>query len=303
MFATFQSYLFESQAKFLDLAPRIQQESVGFLEEIGVSTSPTVLHVVKHLLHCASTNTPVNKDVYRVLNDSAEDKSILLLKNSPCLMLPNSTFVRPDQVFWGAHPFGPFRHVLGEELRKYGALFIRLNVRESPDYSDALAVINEISVRYGAINSSLDDDAHSALLASWQMLDRALESEEVTSADLSVLQDLKVIPNQDRVLNPPVWMFFEDRAGLASKFDGFLKSNAIAKPIGAWRAMGAAGVRALSTAIEVQILECADPLSDDKVLDRLRSRSEQLSRVLEVQIGKRSRHPRERFSRKSDVNQ
>jgi uncharacterized protein DUF3883 len=286
VFAAFQAYLFESQARFLDLSPRVQQESVGFLETIGVRNTPTVLQVVNHLLHCISTNTPVNKDLYRFLNDHADDRSILSLKDKACLLLPNNTFVRPDQVFWTDHPFGPFRYVLGEELQKYSALFNRLEVKKSADYSDALAVIKEISQQYASTNTALDDDAHSALMASWQMLDQALDSGALVPDDLKPLHELKVVPNQERVLNPPIWMFFEDRAGLAAKFGSFLRDNAIPKPIGAWSAMGAAGLRSLSSAVEVQILECSDSLPDEKLLARLRGRSDQLSRVLEVQAGK-----------------
>ncbi len=286
VFASFWAHLFESQEKVLDLSQRVQQESVDFLEAIGVRNSPTVPLVVNHLLHCMSTNALVSKDVYRFLNDHADDKSILSLKDKACLLLPNNTFARPDQVFWTNHPFGRFRYVLSEELQKYSALFNRLEVKKSADYSDALAVIKEISHQYGSTNTALDDDAHSALMASWQMLDQALDSGALVPDDLKPLYELKVVPNQEHVLNPPIWMFFDDRAGLAAKFGSFLRNNAILKPIGAWSAMGAAGLRSLSSAVEVQILECSDSLPDEKVLARLRGRSDQLSRVLEVQAGK-----------------
>lgn len=283
LYATFQDYLFESKGKFLDLSREVQTSCAELLDFLLVKTKPTTRQVVEHLLHCSDTNTVVNKEVYRFLNDNAQDDAIGALSDRRCLLLPDNTFVKPSQVFWGDHPFGRFRYRLGLDLRKYGELFARLGVREIPDYRDAMAVIDEISEAFGNGNHPLDEPALGVLIICWQRLERALIEELFEADDLARFKEKKVIPDVRHVLNPPEWMFFEDRAGLAAKFKGFLQNNVIPRPQGAWRAMATAGVRVLSGAVKLHLVECTDPKDDDFVLDRLHERRQQLARVLESQ--------------------
>jgi hypothetical protein len=283
LFAVFQDYLFESQAKFLDLPREVQNTCGDLLDFLLVKNKPSPGQVVAHLLHCVGTDTVVNKEVYRFLNDNAQDGALSLLVDKPCLLLPDNSYVKASQAFWGEHPFGRFRYRLGPDLRKYGELFARLGVREGPDHRDAFLVIQEISSEYGAGNHILDEAAFSVLLACWQRLDRALAEGAVQPDDLARLAGLKVVPDVRWILNPPEWMFFEDRAGLAAKFKRFLVNNVIARPQGAWRAMAKAGVSLLSTAVRSHLVECQNPVADDSVANRLRNRRPQLLRVLEPQ--------------------
>ncbi|MCI0461024.1 MAG: DUF3883 domain-containing protein, partial [Gemmataceae bacterium] len=281
--AIFQDYLFESQAKFLDLPRDVQTSSGELLSFLLVKTKPTTRQVVDHLLHCAGSGAVVNKEVYRFLNDNADDGSLNLLQNKLCLLLPDNTYVKASQVFWGEHPFGSFRHRLGPDLRKYGELFARLGVRETPDYRDAFQVLKEISIKYGSGNHLLRPQACAIVIACWQRLERALLEGLVQPDELAALSGVKVVPDVRHLLNPPEWMFFEDRAGLAAKFKHFLQNNVIAPPQGARRAMAEAGVRLLSSAVRTHLVECRNPVADDSVTSRLQERRRQLLRVLESQ--------------------
>lgn len=283
LYRIFQEYLFESQANFLGVDREVQAASPELLRFLDIKTVPRIPQVVEHLLTCSRTDKAVNKEVYRFLNDNAHDPVIKQrLKGQPCLLLPNNNYVKASQVFWGEHPFGSFRYHLGAELRSYGDLFSVLGVREQPGHCDAIQVICEIAEKYGGVNTPLDDDAYNVLMKCWGMLEKALESEVITANDLNGLKSKKVIANASRLLYLPECMYFEDRAGLAAKFDGFLQHNIIPRPQGAWRAMAAAGVRALTSAVASELLECPDPVDDQLLRRRIQERRLQLTRVLEA---------------------
>jgi hypothetical protein len=280
LYAVFQDYLFDSQVKFLDL-PREIQNSRNLLDFLFVKVNPTTTQVVKHLLKCSESNTPVNKEVFRYLNDNAADRALDALQDKRCLLLPDSTYVKPSHVFWGEHPFGRYRHRLSPDLRKYADLFTRLGVDETPSHEDAFAVLREISDEFGPPNRLLDDNTYSILIGCWQRLERALHEGLVAADELAALSETLIVPDVRPLLSQPAKMFFEDRPGLSTKFKGYLDNDVIPRPQGAWRAMQEAGVRLLSKAIRTHLLECRDPVSDEALLTRIRDRRQQLLRVIE----------------------
>ena len=283
LFAVFQDYLFETQALFLDIPRNIQNTSSTILEFLGVRITPDTALVVKHLLHCGQKKRPVHREVYRFLNDKAEEPAILQLQGKECLYLKEQ-YLTPSQVFWGEHPFGHYRQRLGEELRVYGSLLKQLGVRDGPDHTDALAVLKEIAADFEATKKPLDEDTHAVMLACWRLLEKSLDQGKFNGQDVSNLKGFKCIPNANRMLNPPEWMFFENRAGLAEKFGQFLLSNVIPKPIGTGRAMAVAGVRPLGLAVDTQLLECEDPIQNDVLATLICDRHDAFARILDSQI-------------------
>ena len=282
LFATFQFYLFESQAVFLDIDNATQRAATVFLNFLGVNTSPSVSQVVNHLLWCTRESKPVNQEVYAFLNNHADDAEILQLRSNPCLLLSNGHYYHPSEVFWSEHPFGRFRIQLGPELRKFNDLFQALCVRETPNHQDAQKVLSELTEQFGSRNRPLDEPARDVALHCWRMLEKALESNDLAPADLATLGDVRCVPNVQLNLTPPTWMFFEDRAGLAAKFAGYLTANAIPRPQGASQAMAAAGVRTLATAVEVLLHEFPNPVADTILAQRIQERRLQLARVLDA---------------------
>jgi len=142
--------------------------------------------------------------------------------------------------------------------------------------------MDEIRSEFGYRNRPLDEEAHSVLIECWRMLEQALADEEITDEKLCELKEQKVIPNRKCLLNPPTWMHFEDRPRLAEKFGDFLQANVIARPAGAAKAMQSAGVRPLSQAVEVEVLEKVDPMDDEDLLDQIISWEPQLRRAAGV---------------------
>jgi hypothetical protein len=285
VYAAFQEYLFATQALFLDIPLQVQRTANDVLHALGVQTTPTPPLVVSHLLTCVRTGAPVNREVYAYLNDAVEDPGSRLalsrLRGTACLLVPDGHFVSPTQVFWNEHSFGRWRLSLGGEFRRYQSLLEFLGVREGPTAEDALAVLLEIADEYGPGNRVLDDEAHGVVLLCWRMLSVALDEETIESSRLRALAECKVIPGVQRTLNPPTWMFFEDRAGFGLRFPR-LKYNLLSRPEGAWRAMATAGVRSIARAAESELLECVDPVDDTVLLERIGARRSEMYRVLDA---------------------
>ncbi len=153
VYAAYQRYLFETQGTFLDVDLQIQNVSAEFVRWLGIDSTPSVSQVVRHLLTCAASNAPVNIQVYNVLEQDAGAAPLSLLQGTACLLLEHGRYVRPDQVFWGEHPFGPYRYRLDPQLRGFGRLFQRLGVRETADWHDAIRMLREVGYEFGVFNS------------------------------------------------------------------------------------------------------------------------------------------------------
>lgn len=240
----------------------MQQQNTKFLESLGVRANPSNQQVIAHLLHRSANNEPVAENIYQYLADEAQPQSLLRLREEACIHLGDGKFVRPDQVFWQPHPFGRYRWQLGDSLRKYHELFTRLGVNESTSSRDAIQVLYEIEDEFGAGNHALG---------------------EFDSEELAPLETRKLICSPSGVLQPPQWMFFEDRPNLAAKFGRFLDNNAIKQPEGMGQAMQAAGVRFLSQAVQAHIVEKEGSVESTEVLDRIRERWDLLHRFLEFE--------------------
>lgn len=284
LYAVFQRYLFGTQANFLDLPPMLQRQAgtAKLIEFLEIEDTPSPDLVVKHLLACCGQKKEINRQVYRFLNDSAHDPSLDRLRGKACLLMEDGRYVRPDQVFWSEHPFGKFRVQLGQDFRSYSALLDRLGVNKKPEIKDYQAVLLEISEQYQQHKAALDDQTFAVLMGCWEALSTALEKADINAHDLAELRRHKVIPDGRRMLNLPENIFFEDRAGLAARFHGFLEQNAIQRPQGAWRAMEAVGVRLLwREAVETHLVESPDSAEDTDLAAHIKERRPLVARAVE----------------------
>lgn len=283
LYAVFQDYLFETQVPFLIIPRQLQNRAgtTGLIDFLEINTKPTPPLVVRHLQEYSRQNRPVNREVYRFLNDNADDPAVADLNGTACLLLPDSRYVRPDQVFWGEHPFGSYRYQLGSELRQYHSLFDRLGVRERPEDRDFIIVLLEISQNYTRNHAPLDKQSLDIVIHCWKELSAALDQERLSSDELRRLKDHPVIPNNQRILTQPELIFFEDRAGLAAKFPQFLENDVIARPQGAWRAMSKVGVRLLGDAVDLHVLEREGDVDDEGLSALVQERCHLLNRVIE----------------------
>ncbi len=279
LYAPYQSYLFESQARILD----IPTPDRDLLEFLGVHINPAPDLVVRHLLHCAERDELVNREVYRFLNDEADDPAIDQLSSTKCLWLGHS-YQSPRHVFWGDHRFGQYRWRLADDLRGYGTLLDKIGVADAPSYRDSMHVLVEISAKFGETNRPLDDETYAVLVNCWQMLEEALDDGTVSEDWFGGLRARKSIPNPAKTLDFPTRLFFENRAGLADKFEGFLTNNVIQRQLGTERAFLAAGVQQLGSAVQQELLRNDNAENDPDMIEWIHQRQEEFARVLHPQM-------------------
>ena len=216
LYAAYNRNLFESQGRFLDAPLPTQHRISAFQDWLGVNRSPRASHVVNHLLTCSAKDAEPPRNIYQWLNDNAKPSDLQKLRDSACLWVADR-YLRPDQVFWGSHPFGRYRVQLGSGLRSYQKLLEGLGVRENPDFSDAIEVLKDVSKEVGS--GALEAEDENVVMQSWFMLYDALEGEEIDIEKLTEsLQNIRCVPTQQGHLHEPSWMFFEDWPGLAGKF-------------------------------------------------------------------------------------
>jgi len=283
VYSTLQRNLFSrSGAQFLDIPDEIQKKSKNLLDFLGVKIEPEVRLVVEHLLNSAEGQEEVDSAVYDFLNKHADDSRIQTLEDKPCLLIEvesQKKYVRPNEVFWKKHSLEPFRYTLDQSWEDYGKLLRRLGVREKPDYKDAIEVLREIAQKYGENNSKLDDEAYEVVSACWSMIAEALNNNNSIAEELQSYSDEKIIPDRERLLKPPSWMYIVDRTDLASKFKE-LEHNFLPRIEDLWRAWHAAGAKILSKSVLSEV-QPGEPSEDEVVLQRLRERQLELKRVLD----------------------
>ena len=289
LYAAYRKSLFASQAEFIDITLLLQQRISNFLRYLGINLNPQPLRVIRHLLRCCEQNVRPPGGVYQWLNDNAGADDLKQLKEATCLWVEDRYF-SPKQVYWGSHPFGRFRVQLGSDLRSYQKFLSALDIRESPDFNDAIAVLKEISAKVGS--QHLLPEEESVVSQCWVMLSDALDRKLLEADCLeSSLRDTPCVPNKQRQLYKPSWMYFEDRPSLADKFPEQFKGNAIERLERAWTAMEAAGVRPLSQAVHCLLVDTMNPQADKKMKDRITQRAILIKSICEdalngVQRGK-----------------
>ena len=277
--AIYNKSLFASQAKFLDVPSRIQQQARDFLDYLKVNLSPQPFQVVRHLLACSQRDEPPPNGVYRWLNDNAQSNHLLKLQSSACLRIRDK-YLRPDQVFWGPHHFGRFRTQLSSDFLQFQALLSALDIRDAPNHIDAIQVMKEISEEVG--NRKLESNEKDVVFHCWAILAEALQNEELDAGEIeSSLKHTPCVPNPQNKLYPPLWMVLEDRPGLAEEFAERLRNNWIPRLGRAWPAMKAAGVRPVSTVVVGSIVEPINAPEDEMLKNRIAERKTLIKTLLE----------------------
>ncbi len=272
VFANFRAFLFESQALFLD----VSQSAQGVAQQVpapgkpslmgylGIQSEPTCVQVVQHLLYEAVSGRKVNREVYTYLDQQYENPSLARLRNEACLAVEvegtgGANYIRPQQAIRGTHAFGRFRHRLGSDWLRFARLLDVLGVREEPSTEDAFAVLMEMAQEYADRRQMSEADLE-VNRTCWTMLAGTLTEHPAWVAQLA---QSTVVPSGRHFLRKPAGVYFEDRPGLAAKFDAAVQEHTIRRPEKAWMAMAAAGVRDLSEVVTTQIVECEDPRPSD----------------------------------------
>jgi hypothetical protein len=277
----FREALFATQGRFLDVSARLQQEATNFLHWLGVQTNPSIPQVVAHLLTLVRQGAPVGRDVYAELNRNSTHESLDHLVGVACLPLPNGGYVAPTEVFRQQNPFGRFRWQLESEFDAFAGLLDRLGVKRVPDHNDARAVLLDVaSEQRHRFHEPVEDEHDLAVIwRCWQMLDEALARGDVGADWFTPLRDQPVVPNAAAVLTPPTRLLIDDMPGVAEALN--VGGAVIRRKEGMWRAFQAAGVRSMTEAVTVEILQMQETTRVGAVRQQLEIRRPVLARVLD----------------------
>jgi hypothetical protein len=164
-------------------------------------------------------------------------------------------------------------------------LLDRLNVKRRPDAEDAVYVLSDVTHDLSAYNLPVEDpDDLAVIWRCWMMLDEALKT--LSADQLTSLRDRPVIPDADGVLTAPTRLITDDMPGVADVLQ--LGSSVLHRKEGMWRAFAAAGVRSLSAAVRIDVMQRASAERQGHAAARMSERKRALARVLDEQsLGKR----------------
>ncbi len=282
LYVVFQDYLFETQALFLDMPRPVQSSGTDFMAFLGLQKTPQPRLVVDHLLHCASKQVVVNFEVYTFLNNNYTDPAIAKLLGKKCIRI-GSAYWAPEHVFRLENPFGKFRCKLNEEFFACNNLWKQLRLKDVPGWEDALEVIKEIACEFGLKHIPLEDEVYAVIVSCWRKISLSLESGEIQADSLGSLKEIDCVPNKQRMLYKPKLLFFDNRAGLVEKFGTYLRNNVVEHSLDTRSAFGAVGVRSLGSVVKPELLECSDPEINQEMTSNIRSRDNQIGRLLGAQ--------------------
>ena len=281
--AIFDRHLFSSQARFLALTQPIQQRRTEFVGFLGIQRAARTDQIVNHLLHCSEHAIPVSTDIYRRLNDRAKqgDPAIERLLGTACIHFEDRGFWRPSHVFWNEHAFGHFRLRLSLELGAFHEFMTEVGVSsEGPDHESAIEMLEELAGQPEFCSRPLSSEEAAVVRYSWRLLSKAIDQDRVAPEELSRLGSQCVVPDGDGRLNRPELLFLADRSGMADVFSSTLGPNIIPIDRETMSAMEAAGVRRLSAAAILELLDVGDRVPADVVTSRLRERRREIERVV-----------------------
>lgn len=160
------------------------------------------------------------------------------------------------------------------------ALYTWLGVRTTPTAADLVHALLNTSQVWGT--APLEGATLSTVHNSWQALADQLDSGATTAEALTGLHHQPVIPNGRHVLTPPQKMLLADRPDLANQFAEwapfFLPADL------PWQSAAlATGVRLLSQAVTVVVVDGANAVAETAVQQHITSRRPLLHRLLRAQ--------------------
>ena len=283
LYAAYRRDLFHSQASFLDKSVGVQQRISSFLSYLEVNLVPEPSLVSAHLLQCAKSDTGPPGDVYRWLNEHAQPADLDMLVDNPCLRVEGK-WLCPREVFWGKHSFGRFRFQLSSHFRQYQKLLSALNVKEDPDYNDAIEVLQEVAGQEDRRDLSVADK--NVVLQCWIVVADALRGDTIDRGTIRVsLCNVRCVPrprpNGGESLSKPSSVFFED--GYGDRFE-IIKWNLIPRLENIWTALEAAGVRSLGESVRAAIREARNRRDDAELKELVEERMPLIKSVLEKSV-------------------
>jgi hypothetical protein len=153
-------------------------------------------------------------------------------------------------------------------------------VRTAPAAADLVQALLAVSGDWGT--EPLDAATHTTVINCWQALAERVQSGEIAADALAELRWQHVIPNGHHMLTAPDEMLLADRPDLVEQFTEwtpyFLPTDVTWLP-----AAIAAGVRPLSQAMMVVVVDGHEAVADTAVKERIAARYPLLERLLRAE--------------------
>lgn len=161
------------------------------------------------------------------------------------------------------------------------ALYEWLGVHTTPAPADLVQALLTTSQEWG--EAPLDSSVNKKVINCWQALAQRLVSGEIFEDSLAQLRGQPVIPNGRYQLTPPEEMLVADRPDLANQFAEWAAYFLLAGV--SWLpAAIAAGVRPLSQAVTVVVIDADKAVVDTAVQNHIASRHPLLERLLRAEM-------------------
>jgi hypothetical protein len=302
-------HLVETTGRWLLFSDEVQKSCRALLELLGVKSKPDVEDVIKHLQRSAQTKSPVDSRVYQFINEALEkDKALAAklqdLKTSECLFdVTRKCFFSPTRCFSKSHPFGTFREVLrNEPLGTLIHLLSALEVRETPEWQDAVDVIRDISIHESVtLRPPVTEELKGILNSCWRLIGKAIRDKpscsDAIEMRLQEFSNLPVVCGHNNIMVSPRRVFFRDREKYAEAFSPSLDAILIPMSPRDARALEMAGVRKLSQSTSFQIIQDDQSRREGTfVSSRLQERASLLINLIEWA------NPKRRHGRLPDFN-
>ena len=282
----------------LQLAGLIDVNAIGgrpqFLEDLGVAELDFDTYLHTHLPRVLAQQPDLPSDgrhrllqlLAQRLGEFRDDEGLQgQLSQLPLIPCLDGSFRPPASVYFSrqmidqlglpVHIAEPF------ESTAHQALYEWLGVRTAPAAADLVQALLTASQAWGV--QSLDDSTFTSVINCWHALAEKLQSGEIAPDELAELRYQPVIPNGRRVLTSPSEVLVVDRPDLAEQFTEwasfFLPADATWLP-----AAIATGVRPLSQAVTVVVVDGHKAVVDTIVEEHIAARYPLLERLLKAEM-------------------
>ena len=160
------------------------------------------------------------------------------------------------------------------------ALYEWLGVRTAPAAADLVQALLTASQAWGT--EPLDDSTYTSVINCWQVLAERLQSGEIAADTLAELNDQPVIPNSRHVLTAPNEVLVADWSELVAQFADW-KPFFLPADVSWLPAAMAAGVRPLSQAMTVEVVDGHEAGADTAIQEHITARYPLLKRLLRAE--------------------
>lgn len=283
LYQPFRAPGFYSQVHILSVRqnPRIPITS-KFLDFLEMPAEPATSVVIKHLVHCANTATSPNELTYQILNERVQEKddlpSLEGLKRTPCVYSPaQQRFFGADRIFWSKPRIPRYCFQASNWMHRYKELFDFLGVREEPDGTTYVGVLQEIAKQFGGRPECLPIDVQLIHGICLEALARVVKDEPHQAQQL--LDDLLAHPfliTQAGTLAFAHEVVINDSDWLAEPFGDELSGCLVKPSPDCNEVIDRLHLKTLSGVTHLEAVRLGEVISDEDASDKLLERRDLL---------------------------